>query len=233
MGISKPYESEAVRAVTGPTIRPGELALTRRAADYCRLGPGDRVLDVGCGTGATVGFLSDQYGASAFGLDHSPVLLAEARQRPPASGLIRGDAMVLPLKTACVGAVYCECVCSLLPDPLAAMNGFHRVLKPGGHLIIADLYWRMHDETVSGLPAGTGGCLKGAVDRQGMLRRIETAGFEIGLWEDHSNALKKLAAQMVWAGVSLKDWWGGDCIQGGCGADRRPGYCLVVARKNL
>lgn len=231
MGSSKPYESEAVREVTGPTIRPGELTLTRRAADFCRLGTGDRVLDVGCGTGATMDFLAGRYGATVIGLDVSSVLLADARHRHPALNLIRGDAMDLPLKTELLSAVYCECVCSLLPDSASALKEFHRVLKPGGHLVVADLYWRTKDETVSRLPAGVGGCLKGAVDRQTMVRRIETAGFDICLWEDHSDALKNLAAQLVWAGVSLNAWWGVDCTADVCHGGRRPGYCLVIGRK--
>ena len=83
MEILKPYESEAVRAATGPTIRPGGLALTGRAADVCQLGPGDRVLDVGCGTGATAQFLQAQYGATVIGMDRSRILLAEACQQQP------------------------------------------------------------------------------------------------------------------------------------------------------
>jgi arsenite methyltransferase len=227
----KPYESAAVRAVTGQTIRPGELALTRRAADCCRLQNGDRVLDVGCGTGATVACLADHYGATAIGLDLSSVLLAEARQQHPAMGLIRGDAMVLPLKTAKLSAVFWECVCSLLSDSIAAMKEFHRVLMPCGHLIVADLYWRKNGEAAVSLPGGGGGCLRGAVDRRTMERRIETAGFEICLWEDHSKMLRSLAAQLVWAGVSLGAWWGVDCTAGKGHGGRRFGYCLIVARK--
>ena len=233
MEILKPYESETVRAVTGSTIRPGGLALTGRAANYCGLGPGDRVLDVGCGTGATTAFLKAEYGARAFGIDLSRLLVTDARNKVPSVGWIRGSAMALPIKTSVFSTVFCECVCSLLPDAASALNGFYRVLQPGGHLVIADLYWRTADATVTvqSVAAG-GGCLAGAVDRHTMVRRIEDAGFEIDLWEDHSNALKQLAAQLVWSGVSLSEWWGIDCASGSCAPGRRPGYCLIVARKN-
>lgn len=232
MEILKPYESESVRAATGPTIRPGGLALTGRAADYCRLTAGDRILDVGCGTGATAAFLQTRYGARVIGMDFSSVLLGDARDQNPDLALIRGSAMDIPLNADCLRAVYCECVCSLLPDAASALKGFYRVLRPGGHLVVADLYWRTPDETVSIQPtAAGGGCLAGAVDRHTMVTRIEAAGFEIGLWEDHSDALKQLAAQLVWSGVSLTDWWGIDCTSGSCHSDRRPGYCLIVAGK--
>lgn len=231
MEISKPYESASVRAVTGPTIRPGGLALTNRAADYCGLGPGDRVLDIGCGSGATTVFLTAEYDASVIGIDFSPLLLAEARNQDPTVGLIRGNAMALPIKADGLSAVYCECVCSLLPDAASALKDFYRVLQPGGHLVIADLYWRTPDDMLTADPMATGGCLAGAVDRHTMVRRIEAAGFEIDLWEDHSDALKQLAAQLAWAGVSLTEWWGIDCASGSCDSGRRPGYCLIVASK--
>ena len=226
----RPYESEAVRAVTGQTIRPGELNLTRRAAEFCRLGPGDRIVDVGCGTGATVAFLNSRCDARAIGLDLSAVLLAESRNQWPGLNLINADAMALPLKKARVRAIYCECVCSLLTDAASALRGFYHALQPGGHLIVADLYWRTKDGAIPSLTAA-GGCLKGAVDRQTMVQRIETAGFEVDLWEDHSTALKQLAARMVWAGLSLRQWWGVDCTQGICREDLRPGYCLIIAHK--
>lgn len=227
----RPYESEAVRAVTGTTIRPGGLALTRRAARVCGLGPGDRVLDVGCGTGATASCLHSEYGAAVVGMDVSPVLLDEATLQNSGMNLIQANAMDLPFTAGGFDAVFAECVCSLLPDAVSALDGFHRVLKPGGHLVTTDLYWRAWDRTAIQPKAHFGGCLAGAVDRHTLIRRIENAGFDIDLWEDHSEALKQLAAQLVWAGVSLTDWWGLDGASGACNNGRRPGYCLIVAHK--
>lgn len=230
LNISQPYESSAVRAVTGPAIRPGGLTLTGRAADHCRLGPGDRVLDVGCGTGATADFLTARYGARVVGMDLSDILLAEARRQHPKAVLVRGDADRLPLKTAGFNAVFCECVCSLLSDPARALDEWQRVLVPGGTLVLADLYCRMPRTPMAG-PAAAAGCLGGATDRPTMFRRIRSAGFAVEVWEDHSQALKRLAAEMVWAGVSLTGLWGESCSRGACSHDNRPGYGLIVARK--
>ena len=230
LNSSHPYESADVRAVTGPAIRPGGLILTGRAADHCRLGPKDRVLDVGCGAGATVDFLNTRYGASVIGVDRSDILLAEARRQHPVAALVRGDAASLPLKTAYFNALFCECVCSLLPDPAAALDEWHRVLVPGGALVLADLYWRMPRTPMAAPPVATG-CLEGAADPPTMRRRIRSAGFAIDRWEDHSHALKQLAAEMVWAGVSLRAFWGDLCGRGACSRSNRPGYCLIVARK--
>ena len=227
----RPYESEAVRAVTGPTIRPGGLALTQRAAEICGLGPNSRVLDVGCGTGATASCLHSEYGAAVVGMDVSPILLDEATLQHSGMNLIRANAMDLPFMAGGFDTIFAECVCSLLPDAVSALDGFHRVLKPGGHLVVADLYWRIWDQTAIQPKASLGGCLAGAVDRCTLVRRIENAGFKIDLWEDHSALLKQLAAQLVWAGVSLADWWGVDCASGACIDGKRPGYCLITAHK--
>ncbi len=232
MIASHPYESETVRAVTGPTIRPGGLALTRRAAEACGLGAGARVLDVGCGTGATADCLRYEFDASVIGMDFSPLLLADARKRHPELYIVRADAMALPFKAAGFNAVFAECVCALLPDATSALKGFSHVLQSRGYIVVTDLYWRTGTEMAT-IPPNTnlGGCLAGAVDRYTMIRRIEAAGFEIDLWEDHSDMLRQLAAQLVWSGVSLTDWWGIDCTIGCRNDGRRLGYCLTIAHK--
>jgi SAM-dependent methyltransferase len=231
MAASHPYESAAVRAVTGPTIRPGDFELTRLAARYCRLTAGDRVLDVGCGAGATAGFLNREFQTVAVGVDRSPMLLAEARQCDPDLLVIRGDGAALPVRTERVAAVFCECVLSLLPDPVQALNEFYRVLRPGGHVVVADLYRRAAGTMDTGETATGRGCLRGAVSRELLARRMSEAGFDICLWEDHSDLLKVLAARLVWAGVSLEAFR----ETAGCRAAEReplrPGYYLLVAVK--
>ena len=219
----RPYESAKVRAVTGPAIRPGGLDLTGRAAQFLGLRAGDRVLDVGCGAGATVDFLNGQFQARAVGMDLSPSLLGEARQHWPALPLIQGNGMRLPLQTARFQAVYCECVLSLLPEPVAALGEFHRVMQPGGYLVIADLYRRAANPLPK--PTMAAACLQGAVEPAEMVRQIETAGFSPCLWEDHSDRLKALAAQLVWAGIAIDQWQGGPCRR------QLPGYGLLVAVK--
>ncbi|MCB2149565.1 MAG: class I SAM-dependent methyltransferase [Deltaproteobacteria bacterium] len=226
---TKPYESEAIRAVTGPAIRPGGLDLTRRAARYCRLKAGDRVLDVGCGTGVTTALLNREFQTRAVGVDLSVVLLTEARRCDPDLPVIRGNAVDLPLKADHYSTVFCECVLSLLPDPARALNEFCRVLRPGGHVVVADLYQRTAGSTDSGLTGR--GCVKGAVSRDVSVQRMVAAGLVICLWEDHSDLLKVLAARLVWAGISLKDVWGKACSPAAGKEPFRPGYYLLVAGK--
>jgi SAM-dependent methyltransferase len=236
------YESRALRDITGPAIRPGGFQLTDRGLAYCGLAPGARVLDVGCGTGATVHHLRFQHGLWAMGIDRSAILLEEGGRLNAGSTLVRGRAEQIPVGDGSVEAVFCECVLSLCSNPLDTLREVMRVIQVGGYLVLTDIYSR--DASVAEQAAGKPSvscCLQGAVCRTTVETRIAAAGFDLLLWEDHSGLLRQLAGQLIWHYGSLDAFWSviagpeaaGDinsCGAGGCG---RPGYYLLVAQKNV
>jgi arsenite methyltransferase len=231
------YESREMRAVTGPAIRPGGLALTERALSFCFLPAGSRVLDVGCGLGTTVELLGEEHHHAAFGVDTSHLLVQEGMERKPDLGLLQGAAEDLPFPDRCFGALFCECVLSLLHDPASALREFARVLKLGGFLILSDVYARTADEASSLRHLPVRCCIKGAIGRRQIVAMVEEAGLSGVLWEDHSASLKQLAAQLVFSFGSLNAFWAAGCS----GEDPvaiqetvkrgRPGYYLLIARK--
>lgn len=230
MPLFQPYESPALRDATEGLLRPGGLDLTERAACCCNLAAGERVLDAGCGIGATAAFLQDRFQVTAIGVDRSAVLLADARGNRPELPLVRGDAVRLPFAAGRFAALFCECVLSLLGDPQGALEEFNRILGPGAHLVIADLYRRPSD-TANPAPLATArGCLKGMLQRGVLEQCVKRAGFEIRLWEDHSDRLKTLAAQLVWDGIAVRELWGLDACPDGSRRERI-GYGLLVGRK--
>lgn len=231
------YESSALQAVAGPALRPGGLALTQRALSFCALPAGAQVADLGCGTGATAEHLRRDHRVKAVGLDRSAAMLGRARQRVPGLPLVRGDAACLPFRDGRLSAVLCECILTLVGDVNAAWSEIRRVLAPGGILILTDIYARgpYQATNLNSLP-GTS-CLKGARSREELVGRMHRFGFTLLAWEDHSEALKRLAAELVLAGGSLQTLWGavGDSGEGTDGAtavrQARLGYFLAMARK--
>jgi arsenite methyltransferase len=235
------YESRALRAVTGPVIRPGGFALTDRGLAFCRLGAGARVLDIGCGAGGSVDYLRQRHDLAAIGLDLSAVLLAEGLHTHGDLPLVRGRAEQLPMADGFIEAVLCECVLSLSPRPQAALQEIWRILQPGGALVLTDVYARATEPSVGSGEYPVTCCLQGAVDTLTVKQRITAAGFELLLWEDHSQVLKQLAAHLILTYGSLDAFWttvaGPDaapamnrCVEANRG---RPGYYLLVARKGV
>lgn len=227
------YESQVLREITGPAIRPGGLALTERALQFCRLPAGAPVLDVGCGSAETVSHLRCCHDLQALGLDLSSTLLGEARRRSPRPPVIQARAEVLPVADGQLAALFCECVLSLLMTPEAALMEFYRVLGPGGCIVVSDIYLKTAP-TAGCRPSGGKCCLNGAVDRFTVLDRVHGAGFEVLLFEDHTPLLRQLAAQLVWAHGSLTAFWanaGLDCETAKPWRGRS-GYYLMVAVKS-
>ena len=99
-----------------------------------------RVLEVGIGTGTNV----PHYPADAVvtGVDISPGMLAEARSRMAALGrpvtLLEADAQRLPFDDAAFDTVVCALALCSIPQPAVAIREMHRVLEPGGRLLLLD-----------------------------------------------------------------------------------------------
>jgi ubiquinone/menaquinone biosynthesis C-methylase UbiE len=105
----------------------------------CSQATGD-VLEVAVGTGLNLTFYPD--GVRLTGLDFSPAMLAQALARAAAVGreidLREGDAQALPFPDASFDTVVCTLGLCGFPDERAAITEMHRVLRPGGKLLLLD-----------------------------------------------------------------------------------------------
>ena len=111
------------------------------------LKPGDRVLDVACGTGALTreAWARVQPGGSAAGLDINDGMLAVARGRAPEIEWHQGPAESLPFGDSVYDAVLCQFGLMFFEDRVAALGEMARVLRPGGRLCVA--VWDSLDNT--------------------------------------------------------------------------------------
>jgi len=107
--------------------------------DAAQIASGQRVLDVGCGTGAlTVAAAARVAPAGAvLGLDASPEMLAVARRRHPQIEWHDARAESLPFADAAFDAVVSQFALMFFDDRVVALREMQRVLRPGGRLAVA------------------------------------------------------------------------------------------------
>jgi ubiquinone/menaquinone biosynthesis C-methylase UbiE len=114
------------------------------ANDLIRLAalrPGERVLDVACGTGIVARLAAQQVGpnGAVAGVDLNPGMLEIARSNAPTNMSItwhQGSAEDMPLPDEAFDVVLCQLGLEFMPDKLAALAEMRRVLVPGGRLIL-------------------------------------------------------------------------------------------------
>jgi ubiquinone/menaquinone biosynthesis C-methylase UbiE len=99
------------------------------------------LLDIGCGTGVMLAQLPNRINASLAGLDISPEMLAVARKKIDGEVDLRiGDSESLPWKPATFDVVICTLSFHHYPNPGQALSEMRRVLKPGGMVLLADIF---------------------------------------------------------------------------------------------
>ena len=129
------YERYVVPYILGPWA-PGLVALAA-------LQPGERVLDVACGTGVVARHAAQQVGSAGHvtGLDLNPGMLAVARSLPPPSGApitwVESSAVAMDVPEASCDVVLCQQGLQFFPDRPAALREMHRVLVPGGRVALS------------------------------------------------------------------------------------------------
>lgn len=126
---------------------PGIGRWRRAAAASLDLSPGDTVVEFGCGSGANLPYLREQVGPDGrvVGVDFTRPLLARARERAPAAGLVCGDATTPAIDSA--DAVLGTFVCGMFADPAGVVADWCSLVRPGGRVALLDT-------TTSSHPAG-------------------------------------------------------------------------------
>ncbi len=135
--VARVYENLAwVYDLTfGPALHPGRVDAIRRMA----IRPGDRVLEVGVGTGINAALYPAE--CAVTGIDFSSSMLEKAHDRIARKGvrnvrLLQMDAQNMKFADDSFDIVYAPYVISVVPDPVAVTREMHRVCRPGGKIII-------------------------------------------------------------------------------------------------
>ncbi len=119
----------------GPTLHPGRLV----ALEGMGIKPGDRILEVGVGTGINAPLYPRN--CHVTGVDFSPKMLEKARERVERKGLgnvrlLEMDAAKLSFPDNSFDIVYAPYVISVVSDPVQVVREMRRVCRPGGKFIV-------------------------------------------------------------------------------------------------
>ena len=205
-------------------IRPGGEALTIKAAKKANLPKGSVVLDIGCGEGDTAAMLARDFGFEATGIDASYNMIENGKRKYPDLDLRRMEAEYLEFDSRCFDAVFMECSLSVMRIQEDAAFEAYCVLKPGGKLIITDMYIRDPDPAAvaamlaevkekAARPRIEGDCgentrqspvmLNGALVVDELAAMLQDVGFEMEYFENVSDVLAEFAAQAIMKHGSL------------------------------
>jgi ubiquinone/menaquinone biosynthesis C-methylase UbiE len=124
------------RMLVEPLFKPWAEVLLQRV----KLAPGDRVLDIACGTGIVARLAKERLGSDGcvVGVDLSPQMIAVASRVAPGIDWREGNAGALPVKDGeKFDVVVCQQGLQFFPDKPAAAREMRRVLAPGGRLAVA------------------------------------------------------------------------------------------------
>jgi phosphatidylethanolamine/phosphatidyl-N-methylethanolamine N-methyltransferase len=119
----------------GPILHPGRVDAIQRMG----IKPGDRVLEVGVGTGINAALYPRD--CNVTGIDLSSSMLEKAHDRIARKGvrnvrLMQMDAANLKFADDTFDIVYAPYVISVVPDPVAVTREMRRVCRPGGRIVI-------------------------------------------------------------------------------------------------
>ena len=219
--------------VAGDTLRPGGVELSEQLLSFGSFQANSRVLDAGCGMGATLRYLAQTRRLTAVGVDSSAAMLAAARSHSRETPLVNAALEKLPFVDASFDRVICECVLSQT-DVTSVLAELQRVVRMDGLLLVTDLFRRPVAPSLAADPA--------TIDQLATREQTETmlkdAGFTMEHWEDRTRELQHLAVRLIMSPGSAREnlfgWRGEGCVVGGTETgigSRDLGYHLLVARR--
>ena len=196
--------------------RPGGISVTEQMLEAAALYPQPdlhtaiSVLDIGCGEGGTLSWLEAVYPAwNLTGVEPALTEGTGAVQCGSRITFLKGTAEHLPAPDHSADLVLLECVYTRLQDPARALAEILRVLKPGGKVLLSDLYARAEETseeqngeavmTVQSAPeAAVPSCRIGRLPTAGeFLREFRANGFSVLEMQDVSDILPGYVGQLI------------------------------------
>jgi phosphatidylethanolamine/phosphatidyl-N-methylethanolamine N-methyltransferase len=116
----------------------------RRSVELLGLQPGERLVIIGCGTGADLPYIPREVAVLATDLTPAMLRQAQAHARPGIEYRVM-DGLALDLPDGSFDAALLHMVLEVIPDPARCLAEAARVLRPGGRLAVFDKFLPDHD----------------------------------------------------------------------------------------
>lgn len=233
-------------------LRPGGLELTRYALEKAGVAPSSTLLDVGCGDGTAAAFAQEAFSLSATGVDTDRKAVASAQEKGIHALVESAD--FLPFPSRSFDVVLMECVFTVLDRQEEAIHEAYCMLKPGGVLILSDLYVRQpdmdryqkehaeamalfrrprsHEDCGDTAPLPSPYCQDGAVVLDGLIALLEELGLSVFLLEDRTEDLKAFLGQVILDYGSIDAYVQAEGARSLCRCTTSSaGYFLLIAKK--
>ena len=234
------YEVPVMQDILGNALRPGGTDITKRAVEFCKFKVEDIILDLGCGKGATIKYLFDNYNIRAKGLDISENLVKEAEAINKDSEIVVSSGENIPFYKDFFDGVFAECTLSLMSNLEKTIGEVYRVIKHGGYFIISDIYSGKTEflEELQGYSINT--CLRNPHNLLKLKNLLTEKGFNILLEEKYDKYMKQLIFKIIFQHGSMERFWNASgttcsCLEGqgfqNALKKSKLGYFLIIAHK--
>jgi arsenite methyltransferase len=207
------YSHPLATWLIGESFHPGGLALTDELAALTDLGPGKRLLDAGCGRGASTVHLAESTGCEAVGLTLESDGVERGRRLARATGVaertkfVQDDILHMDTAIGDFDVVLMECVLSTLEQKPESLRQLYRITKPGGFIAITDV---TVSEELPELLRGSIGAALCMADARGLdeyMSMVEEAGFRVTEYRSAKEAvralIKKIGTRLMIADAAI------------------------------
>ncbi|MCG8565778.1 MAG: class I SAM-dependent methyltransferase [Desulfobacterales bacterium] len=171
-------------------LHTGGLRATVQMGKKLDFPPSARLLDAGCGLGGTARILATNQKLQITGIDLAPVFIQAAQTFTRWCGLESklefhtGSITQMPFEDKCFDGIICQHILMNIEDKDRAVAEFFRVLKPGGRLILHELYGSNDTPIHYPVPWAAGPEISFLESWKEQEKRLEQAGFVQNSWQD-------------------------------------------------